>query len=138
MRIARLTQRLALALCIAPAIAGGDPAPVPPANEPLAMARASLPAGTPSRESEHFVLLTDSELASADTVLETLEAAYRAFQRACASIGVRPEPLPHKLVAVLFREQIDYERFNQRFKPGMPAWTAGYYDPMADRLVMYD
>lgn len=110
---------------------------VPP-NPALAMARAALPSGTPSRESEHFVLLTDADIASADTVLETLEAAHRAFRKACDFIGVTPAPLPHKLVAVLFRDQVDFQRFNQRHKPGIPEWTVGYYDPMTDRLVMFD
>lgn len=138
MRFAGLIQRLALLACVASAAAQGDAASAPPPNPALALARAALPPATPSRETEHFVLLTDADLASADTVLETLEAAHRAFRKACASIGVTPAPLPHKLVAVLFRDQVDYQRFNQRHKPGMPDWTAGYYDPVTDRLVMYD
>lgn len=138
MPICQPILRFAAIMCITWSAGADGEKSVPPPNPALAMARAALPPGTPSRESAHFVLLTDSELASADAVLETLEAAHRAFRKACESIGVTPDPLPHKLVAVLFRDQIDYARFNQRHKPGVPEWTAGYYDPMADRLVMFD
>lgn len=138
MTIAGLIQCLALLACLASAAAADDAVPPPAANEPLAMARAALPTGTPSRESPHFVLLTDSELTSADLVLEMLEAAYKSFQKSCRALGVEPRPLAHKIVAVLFRDHADYRRFNDRFKPEVPDWTVGYYDPMSDRLVMFD
>jgi len=104
----------------------------------LALARGAVPPGMTLRESSHFSLLTDAELDSADAVLRVLEAAYAAFQKSCASIGVQPVPLKHKLVAVLFREKDRYRQFSLRFKPEMPEWVAGYYDPVADRLVIYD
>lgn len=138
MRFARLIHRIALACCIAAPAVAGDAVTEPAPNVPLSMARAVLPAGTPSRESEHFVLLTDSELTSADLVLEMLEAAHRSVQRSCRALGVQPKPLTHKIVAVLFRDHADYRRFNDRFKPDVPDWTVGYYDPMSDRLVMFD
>lgn len=114
-----------------------DPPPEPP-NPALAMAREVVPKTMASRQSEHFVLLTDADLASADVVLKTLESAYRNFHAGCESYGVRPGPIPHRLVAVLFRDQADYQRFNQRFSPDIPEWVVGFYDPRADRLVMFD
>ena len=49
MPIAGLIQSFVLSVCIASAVAADDAPPLPAPNEPLAMARAALPAGWPGR-----------------------------------------------------------------------------------------
>lgn len=138
MTFAGLIHCAALTVGIAFAAPADDAGRAAGPSEALALARKVLPPNMPARESEHFVLLTDADLVSADAVLETLEAAYQAVQRSCGSIGLRPAPLPNKLVSILFRSRDDFIAFNKRVKPDMREWAVGYYDQITDRLVMFD
>jgi hypothetical protein len=110
---------------------------VPTDSDVLRATRQSLPTMQPT-ETEHYVLLTDAPVESARQVASLLEATWRSFQRTCAMLELKPAPLRHKLVAVLFREKGDYTRF-ARAEDGMNrAWAVGYYSPGVDRLVMFD
>lgn len=106
-------------------------------SDVLRQTRTLLPAMQPT-ETEHYVLLTDAPVESARQVASLLEATWRSFQRTCAMLGLKPAPLRHKLVAVLFREKGDYARFATTQDGMNRAWAAGYYSPGIDRLVMFD
>jgi hypothetical protein len=130
---------LLLTLVATLAFVPGDSAGAPLAaqSEVLAATRALVPSMQPT-ETDHFVLLSDAPQESARSIASLLEGTYRSFQQNCLRLGVRPEPLRHKLVAVMFREKGDYSVF-ARTRDGMDqSWAAGYYSPGADRLVLYD
>lgn len=110
---------------------------VAPDSDALRQTRALLPT-MQSTETEHYVLLTDAPVESARQVAALLEATWRSFQRTCATLALKPAPLRHKLVAVLFREKGDYARFATTQDGMNRAWAAGYYSPGVDRLVMFD
>ena len=89
-------------------------------------------------ESSHYVLLSDAPLDDAQAVTTLLEVTYKAFISNCEILGLVPEPLRHKLVAVLFRDKADYAAFAKANDGMTQTWTAGYYSPRVDRLVMFD
>jgi hypothetical protein len=91
-----------------------------------------------SVETDHFVLLTDAPQENARAIAGLLEATQRSFQQNCQRLGVQPQPMRHKLVALLFREKGDYTIFARKQDGMDQAWAAGYYSPGADRLVLFD
>lgn len=121
------------------ALAAGDPVqpPIDSKSEVLAATQALLPS-MQATQTDHFVLLSDAPQENTRSIAGLLEGTYRSFQQNCLRLGLRPTPLKHKLVAVMFREKGDYSIF-ARTKDGMDqAWAAGYYSPGTDRLVLYD
>jgi hypothetical protein len=119
------------------ALADGSGAPLAAQSEVLAATQALVPK-MQLTETDHFVLLSDAPQESTRSIAGLLEGTFRAFQQNCLRLGVRPEPLKHKLVAVMFREKGDYSVF-ARTRDGMEqTWAAGYYNPGADRLVLFD
>ena len=130
---------LLLGLLATLAMAPGDAAPaaLPTQSEVLAQTRALVPSMQPT-ETDHFVVLSDASQENTRSIAGLLENTHRAFQQNCLRLGIRPQPLQHKLVAVMFREKGDYAIF-ARTKDGMDqAWASGYYSPGTDRLVLYD
>ena len=106
-------------------------------SEVLAATQALVPS-LQTTETDHFVLLSDAPQESTRSIAGLLESTYRSFQQNCLRLGVRPEPLKHKLVAVMFREKGDYSVFARKNDGMDQAWAAGYYSPGADRLVLFD
>jgi hypothetical protein len=127
----------AVLLTLMPSVGDTAPAPLARDSEVLRATRPLVPSMQVT-ETDHFVLLSDAPQESGRAIAGLLETTWRAFRQDCDRIGLRPEPLRHKLVAVMFREKGDYTVF-ARGSDGMEqAWAAGYYSPGADRLVLYD
>ncbi|MBM4007327.1 MAG: DUF1570 domain-containing protein [Planctomycetes bacterium] len=126
-----------LVAMLGPSLADGAGAALATRSEVLEATRPLVPTMQPT-ETDHFVLLSDAPKENTQSIAGLLESTYRSFQQNCLRLGVRPEPLKHKLVAVMFREKGDYSVF-ARTNDGMDrAWAAGYYNPGADRLVLFD
>jgi len=97
----------------------------------------ALPQFTP-HETTHFVIVSD---APQQTVIEhaaRLEQTLHEFQRYARRLNLRPLPLRHKLVCVLFASRDEYAAFAQRHDAMRTDWVAGYYAPKHDRVVFYD
>ncbi|MFM7808397.1 MAG: hypothetical protein ACKPEA_10805, partial [Planctomycetota bacterium] len=126
-----------LVAMLGPSLADGAGAALATRSEVRDATRPLVPTMQPT-ETDHFVLLSDAPKENTQSIAGLLESTYRSFQQNCLRLGVRPEPLKHKLVAVMFREKGDYSVF-ARTNDGMDqAWAAGYYNPGADRLVLFD
>ena len=66
-----------------------------------------------------------------------LERAYDRFIRFARALDLRPQPIEHRLVAVVFSRIEDFSRFAARDGTPKGQKIAGYYSPAADRLVFY-
>jgi hypothetical protein len=131
-----------LALGLPLAAGAADPPPPAPValseeSDRLAAARKLLPAFSLS-STAHYVLLTDAPKDSAAKVLDLLETTHDAFHADCRRLKFEPEPLRHKLVAILFTDKAAYTAFAKTSDRMDRKWAAGYYNPSADRLVIYD
>jgi hypothetical protein len=133
-------MRFLLCSILVAALAGaGEPnaAPLAATSEVLDATRRLVPS-MQSVETDHFVLLSDAPQESTRAIAGLLESTQRSFQQNCQRLGVQPQPMRHKLVAVLFREKGDYTVFARKHDGMDQAWAAGYYSPGADRLVLFD
>ncbi len=85
-----------------------------------------------------FVVLSDAQPRWSEQQAQLLERTYHQFHRFTRRLGIRPRPVRHKLVCVLFQEYDDYRRF-ARANDGVTAdWISGYYSPKHDRVVFYN
>jgi hypothetical protein len=86
-------------------------------------------------QTERFVLLSDADTAVTQQHARWVERACEEFQRFVDRCDLRPLPLEHKLVCVLFEDYAEYQAF-ARSHDGMvnPAFS-GYYSPRNDRVV---
>jgi hypothetical protein len=113
------------------------PQPLPVESDSLAKARGLVP-GFRQEEHEHFVLLTDAPAESVQKVAVILEDTHDDFHANCRRLALKPAPLRHKLVGILFRDKAAFAAFRQANGQGAAGWAGGYYEPGADRLVIYD
>jgi hypothetical protein len=110
-----------------------------PRNSPaLTSAIDVLPARFAFCESAHFVVVSDGGLIRSRQHAELLERAEHQFQRFAARLNLRPLPLQHKLVCVLFRSKDDYRAFAVAQDGVEAEWVTGYYAPAHDRIVFFD
>lgn len=86
---------------------------------------------------EHYVILSDASPIDVTMVGTLLEATFVKYIEVCNTLGWKPRPLRHKLVAVVFREQRDYNEFAAKYDKVNKSWAVGYYSPLTDRLVFY-
>lgn len=89
-------------------------------------------------ETKHFVILSDAGVAWTRDQGGRLERTHQEFQRAMRRLGVRPDPVRHRLVCVLFESRADYRAFARQADGVHADWVAGYYNPAGDRTVFYD
>ncbi len=101
-------------------------------------ARRILPQNFIELESRRFIVLSDANMVWTRQQSERLERAYHQFQRFARRLDLRPLPLRHKLVCVLFAQREDYLEFSGKFDNVTDPWIAGYYSPHHDRTVFYD
>ena len=88
-------------------------------------------------ETKHYIILSDSLPQDITMVGSLLETTFLKYHEVCDSLGWKPKPLRHKLVAVMFRDQRNYNDFATQVDKVTKAWAMGYYNPLADRLVFY-
>jgi len=88
-------------------------------------------------ETKHYAILSDCSPQDIAMVGTLLEATYVKYHEVCDSLGWKPNPLRHKLVAVLFRDQRNFNDFAIQVDKVNKSWVMGYYSPLADRLVFF-
>ena len=88
-------------------------------------------------ETKHYAILSDCSPQDIAMVGTLLEATYVKYHEVCDSLGWKPNLLRHKLVAVLFRDQRNFNDFAMQVDKVNKSWVMGYYSPLADRLVFF-
>jgi hypothetical protein len=114
-----------------------DQAP-PRESDPYHAARKLLPPHFLDYETKRFVVISDAEPRWTRSQAERLERGHHQFHRFARRFGLRPLPLRHKLVCVLFKRREDYQQFAQKHDGVSDPQIAGYYSPRNDRVVFYD
>ncbi len=109
----------------------------PKSSDALDDARAVLPKRFVEFETKRFVVLSDAEAQWTRRQASRLERTHHQFQRFARRLKLRPLPLKHKLVCVLFRDRADYQRFAISHDEVVDPWIAGYYSPAHGRVVFY-
>lgn len=100
--------------------------------------RELLPQRFMDYETKRFIVLSDAAPGWSRKQAALLDRTYHQFKRFARRLGVKPKPLRHKLVCVLFQEHADYRNF-ARTRDGVTAdWISGYYSPKNDRIVFYN
>jgi len=100
-------------------------------------ARQALPDRFLKYETKRFVILSDAESQWTMAQGDRLERAHHQFHRFAKRIELRPLPLQHKLVCVLFARRSDYQVFARTHDHVEDPWISGYFSPAADRIVFY-
>lgn len=104
----------------------------------LAATRDLLPKSFAPFESRRFIVLSDADAGWTQQQAELLERSFHQFQRFARRHALRPKPLRHKLVCVLFQRQSDYQAFAQDHDGVTADWMDGYYSPRFDRVVFFN
>ena len=112
--------------------------PLPTDSAACAAARDLLPGQFIEHESRRFVVLSDASTNSTRNQAERLERTYHQFHRFTRRIGLKPLPLKHRLVCILFQSRDDYQVFARAHDGVSDPWIAGYNSPRNDRIVFYD
>jgi len=107
-------------------------------SEPRRATRAILPDSFIETHTGRFVVFSDADGAWTERQSRHLERAHHQFQRFAKRLDLKPLPIRHKLVCVLFARRDDYRRFAAEHDGLTDAAVAGYYSPRADRIVFYD
>ncbi len=111
----------------------------PPLPAPdLAALTSSLGGTFRTKESPHFVLLTQAADADALARLDVLERVYVSFYLTFAGQGLPLRPPREKLVAAVFERRADYVGFLSREGADAFASTLGYYHPTRKAVVSFD
>ena len=99
---------------------------------------AALPKGFRICQTTRYIVFSNEKARWTQAQLVRLEAACDQFHRFARSVGLRPAPLRHKLVCVLFREKEDFSRFALDHDQMNSSWSLGYYSPRSDRIAFYN
>jgi hypothetical protein len=110
---------------------------LPDESAALEDARSLLPDDFHVHETTRYVVLTDVSTAWAQHHAQMLERTHHQFLRFCRRLDLKPLPLRHKLVAVLFEDRAMYQAFARQHDHVRTPSIAGYYAPLRDRLVFY-
>ncbi|MCE9620702.1 MAG: DUF1570 domain-containing protein [Planctomycetes bacterium] len=116
---------------------GADKNPSPPTDSDVLKATMKLVPKLRKSETRHYVILSDTSPDDNTMIGSLLESTYQKYSDVCDALEWSPNPLRHKLVAIVFRDQRDYTDFSTRNDKVNKPWAAGYYSPIADRLVFY-
>jgi hypothetical protein len=100
-------------------------------------AREILPPSFYEYETRRFVVLSDADPRWTRAQAQRLERTHHQFLRFTSRLKLRPLPLRHKLVCVLFAERDAYQDFARKHDGVEDRWIAGYYAPHTDRVVFY-
>jgi hypothetical protein len=66
------------------------------------------------------------------------EDLYRSFVRYFRVRGFQPEEPPYPMVAVVFGNRSEYERYVSKSSSGAPNGALGHYEPRTNRVYLYD
>ena len=112
---------------------------VPPVeSDVLTQARHLLGNDFRLHESTHFVVLSDADETMVKTQAQVLERSLIQFDRFSRRLDIRPGPLRHKLVSILFLDRDAFLAFARAFDGLDSTWISGYYSPQHDWTVFYD
>lgn len=119
-------------------LAHAESRPLASESEPYEKARQALPDRFVEHETRRFVVFSDAPTSATRDQAERMERVHHQFQRFASRLDLRPLPLRHKLVCVLFHKREDYQAFAREHDGVVDPWIAGYYSPANDRVVFYD
>ncbi len=106
-------------------------------SDALREARALVGPDFRAYESGRYVVLSDADRIWTLAQLDRLERIADQFNAYVDDLDLRPDPLRHKLVGVLFEDRRHYMEFARNHDRVRATWNCGYYSPAADRLVLY-
>lgn len=69
---------------------------------------------------------------------DRFEQMYRSFCRYFRVRGFNPVDPPYPLVAVVFRNRSEYQRYVTKSKSGAPTGALGHYESLSNRVFLYD
>ena len=107
-------------------------------SKSLRATRDLLPRSFRKYETRHCVILSDAGRLRAQERGDLLERTYGQFRRYAGRLELRPLPLRHKLVCVLFRKRSDFAAFARQHDGVTATWCLGYYSPQRERAVFFD
>ena len=107
-------------------------------SKSLGSTRDLLPRSFRTYETRHYVILSDAGRRRTRARGDLLERTYGQFRRYAGRLELRPLPLRHKLVCVLFRKRRDFAAFAREHDGVTVTWCLGYYSPRHDRMVFFD
>jgi len=106
-------------------------------SRPYEHARRLLPDTFKERTTRHYIIFSDADPTWVREQGELLERTHDQFIRFATRLGLRPLPITHKLVAIAFENQKQFNSIAGRDGVPWPGFIAGYYSPSEDRLVFY-
>jgi hypothetical protein len=89
-------------------------------------------------ETDHFILLSDSDEAWTRERGELLEQARAQYYRVARKMDLPVFPHSSKLICVLFDNHTDYQAFARKHDGLEARWVAGYYATASNRVVFYN
>lgn len=111
--------------------------PLPKTSEALDRARVIAPESFREYETRRYVILSDADPAWIRVQSRRLERAHDEFFRFAIGLDLRPRPVRHKLVAVVFDDRSGFASFAKHDGRASVDRVAGYYSAPTDRLVFY-
>lgn len=69
---------------------------------------------------------------------DRFEELYRSFMRYVRVRGFSPKEPPYPLVAVVFGNRSEYQRYVEKSSSGAPTGALGHYEPRSNRVYLYD
>lgn len=103
----------------------------------LELARNSLSDQFRTYETTRFIVLSDAERNWSRQQAERLERAWQEFTAFANQLDLRPHPLQHKLLCILFNDREMYHAFALAQDKVDQPWIAGYYSPRNRWIVFY-
>ncbi|MCZ6835816.1 MAG: DUF1570 domain-containing protein [Planctomycetota bacterium] len=100
--------------------------------------RRLLPKAFHVYKSEHYIVLSNADVRWTKAQMKRLERTHQQFQRYASRLGLKPDPLRHKLVGVMFQDRRTYSEFGRTHDKVVASWNYGYYAPSSDRLVLFN
>jgi hypothetical protein len=88
-------------------------------------------------QSKRFIVFTDRGGDVASRQLSLLERTHHQYLRFCQRLSLRPLPLEHKLVCILFSTAANFQHFGKEYDQVTDLQISGYYSPKHDWIVFY-
>ena len=107
-------------------------------SESYRAARQLLPRGFRTHETRRFVVLSNAGRRWTRSRTKLLERTFNEFERYAGRLDLRPVPLRHKLVCVLFDRREDFAEFARDHDGVNESWGLGYYSPAHARTVFFN
>ncbi len=139
-RLRGVVASLVMVIAPAAAIASSDAAhdQLSGDSEAYRAARQLLPRGFRTHETRRFVVLSNAGRRWTRSRAKLLERTFDEFARYAGRLDLRPLPLRHKLVCVLFDRREDFAKFARDHDGVNESWGLGYYSPAHARTVFFN